>query len=351
MSNMRKLISLMEGTVLTELDKGTLKSYSKERGKTIHADQRDSAAAHQMSADASAQGDTNKAAKWDSEASWLHNRAEKGAKNVAKATTKIAAKKDVKEGLAAVPGINPMVDEDDVMETMTDYDEHFIGSVIRDMYPTAASREELMSMVAGHTGYGANPDFQRVFDQQLDKLLGTDGDLSDNEQSDSEFAMNEARKDLINPAEVNAIAKMPHDVAKSRAAEIIQGTSTSDTKKLYLLRQLDGSKNTMAVVKLLYDMILKGEGNGVQGSSYSRKFDKGMEEDLNNGYSDIEVAQGEDFFPDGADSPVVKAVGPSGARQGDNPEQKKMQVAEVHKELVLGYRNFLKESTVIKKKR
>ena len=72
-------------------------------------------------------------------------------------------------------------------------------------------------------------------------------------------------------------------------------------------------------------------------------------EDIQNGYNDVNVANGNDFFPNGADSPVVKSVGPSGARQGDNPEQKKMQVQEVHKELVYGYRNFLKESESKKK--
>lgn len=66
--------------------------------------------------------------------------------------------------------------------------------------------------------------------------------------------------------------------------------------------------------------------------------------DLNNGYGDVEYAKGSDYFPNGADSPVVSATGPSGARQGDNPEQKKMQVAETHKELVYAYRKYLKES-------
>lgn len=78
-----------------------------------------------------------------------------------------------------------------------------------------------------------------------------------------------------------------------------------------------------------------------------QRMNKGaMEEafDLQNGYDDINIASGNDYFPSGADSPVVKDTGPSGARQGDNPEQKKMQVDEVHKELVYGYRNFLKES-------
>jgi len=75
-----------------------------------------------------------------------------------------------------------------------------------------------------------------------------------------------------------------------------------------------------------------------------------IDEDLQNGYNDVEKASGIDFFPNGADSPVVSNVGPSGARQGDNPEQKKMQVAEVHKELVYGYRNFLKEAALSQKK-
>jgi hypothetical protein len=74
--------------------------------------------------------------------------------------------------------------------------------------------------------------------------------------------------------------------------------------------------------------------------------DRQMEEayDLQNGYDDINDASGNDYFPNGADSPVVRATGPSGARQGDNPEQKKMQVAETHKELVYAYRNYLKET-------
>jgi hypothetical protein len=66
--------------------------------------------------------------------------------------------------------------------------------------------------------------------------------------------------------------------------------------------------------------------------------------DLNNGYEDVKYAKGSDYFPTGADSPVTSHTGPSGARQGDNPEQKRMEVAEAHKELVYNYRKFLKES-------
>lgn len=75
-------------------------------------------------------------------------------------------------------------------------------------------------------------------------------------------------------------------------------------------------------------------------------YDHEVEEafDLNNGYDDINDASGDDYFPDGFDSPVVRDIG-GNAKQGDNPEQKRVAVAEVHKELVYSYRNFLQESS------
>jgi hypothetical protein len=69
-----------------------------------------------------------------------------------------------------------------------------------------------------------------------------------------------------------------------------------------------------------------------------------VNEDMNNGYHDVELADGQDFFPNGADGPVVSSVGPAGAKQGDNPEQKSMKVSEEYSELVYAYRKFLKES-------
>ena len=100
-----------------------------------------------------------------------------------------------------------------------------------------------------------------------------------------------------------------------------------------------------------YPTDISNQMNGGAESADNEYNDIPFEEafDLNNGYDDINDASGNDFFPNGADSPVVNSTGPSGARQGDNAEQKKMQVAEVHKELVYGYRNFLKESGSKKK--
>lgn len=94
---------------------------------------------------------------------------------------------------------------------------------------------------------------------------------------------------------------------------------------------------------------LMQHGEDMQAQAEAEPFDANMEEDLNNGYHDRHIARGSDYFPNGADGPVVNATGPSGARQGDNPEQKKMQVAETHKELVYAYRKYLKESAQTKK--
>lgn len=68
--------------------------------------------------------------------------------------------------------------------------------------------------------------------------------------------------------------------------------------------------------------------------------------DLSNGYGDHHEAKGDDYFPDGADSPVVKNAGPASAKQGDNPMQKAIKdnkKDEIHEELVHAYRTHLSE--------
>jgi len=92
--------ALKEGAAensLNELSKNTLKSYSRERGTTIHQDQRDADRARDTAADKKKHGNTKAASDWNDEARWLDKRAEKGAKGVAQAAIKIA-KKGVAEG-------------------------------------------------------------------------------------------------------------------------------------------------------------------------------------------------------------------------------------------------------------
>lgn len=172
--------------------------------------------------------------------------------------------------------------------------------------------------------------------------------------------INEAARPKMDPSAINAIAKMDLPSARARAEEIISGTDTRPEKKQYLLRQLDFARNTMAITKLLYDMLLKGEGFGVIGSKYSKRFDesseigtattwrdvladyrRGCNEDSRN--YDERYMDGEDFFPNGATSSVANRVGPRGAAHGDNPMQKHTEVAETYRRLQRSYARHLKD--------
>ena len=196
-----------------------------------------------------------------------------------------------------------------------------------------------------------NPNMHRD-DSTTDTLAGRE--IEDETYPRNDDGMYEERNtshlpQILKAEEINDLLTLPVDAAKAEAIELINKTNTRQEKKDYLIRQVESGLSSRAVVKLLYDMLLAGEGHRVQGSSYSRRFSEDF--DLNNGYDDINDANGDDYFPNGADSSVVKATGASGARQGDNPEQKKVQIAELHKELVYGYREFLKESATESKKK
>jgi hypothetical protein len=82
---------------------------------------------------------------------------------------------------------------------------------------------------------------------------------------------------------------------------------------------------------------------------YLNKKAKPVAEDFENGYDITHQVDQDDIFPDGADSPLTDKVGPSGSKQGDNPEQKSAKVSmneetkQIHKDLVYKYRSFLKD--------
>jgi hypothetical protein len=201
-----------------------------------------------------------------------------------------------------------------------------------------------------------NPDLYNDSDRSDDAYaLASAGHGSDEDYGyyGGEDDMYEAKRsssfENLDPEEIYSLANLPIEDAKAKAIEIIDKTHTTSPKKPGLIQQAQDALNTTALIKLLLYMKLKGEGLGVPNSSYSRRFRENF--DLNNGYDNIDNANGDDYFPDGADSSVVDATGAAGARQGDNPEQKKMQVKELHKELVYGYRKFLNESGTASKKK
>lgn len=77
---------------LSELSKGTLKSYISKRGETIHADKADSNVARNRAADLEYRGKQAQADTNHDEADRLHRSARKGATNVTKAAIKVAKK-------------------------------------------------------------------------------------------------------------------------------------------------------------------------------------------------------------------------------------------------------------------
>ena len=108
--------------------------------------------------------------------------------------------------------------------------------------------------------------------------------------------------------------------------------------------QSDGT-NSENLGRLMHEVKTAIEQRDMTGDPLDQDDLAPMEEDIQNGYNDRHAAQATDYFPNGSDGPIATATGPSGAKTGDNPEQKKMQVAETHKELVYKYRNYLKESS------
>jgi len=290
------------------------------------------------------------------------------------AGARLAGPRGVMTGAEIGSGLQDIMNNDteSMFENVTEMDIQHAYQRLMQLSDSFIDEEEALEMVSRELqdqGF-APEEVQEIMKYVMDDLNGTDSefdmmngpdDFSDDadalasaghgsDEDYGDFPMDEARGSDINPDEVNTLITLPVEAAKIRAQEIIAASTTSDNKKSYLLNQINRARTSKDVTSLMYNMILAGEGNAVQGSRYGKKFNS-MEEGLNNGYDDVEFANGNDFFPNGADSPVVRATGPSGARQGDNPEQKRMQVAEVHKELVYGYRNFLKESASVSQKK
>lgn len=163
-----------ESTV-TELSNGTLKSFAKERGATVHADQRDARSARDHATDKKKHGDHAASAKWDNEAQWLDKRAEKGATGVAKAAIKVA-KKTYETSDNRTPGRVKY-------EEMKDK----IASVLIKLYNQGKDPETIKQMgerVATHLGY--NPADSTYQDAWMDSFtdMSLDGALEQEPEDD-----------------------------------------------------------------------------------------------------------------------------------------------------------------------
>lgn len=67
----------------------------------------------------------------------------------------------------------------------------------------------------------------------------------------------------INPAKVRSISEMPVEQAREEALAIVDRSKTDPAKKASLVSGINAAGSAMRVAKILYDMILSGEGNRV----------------------------------------------------------------------------------------
>lgn len=70
-----------------------------------------------------------------------------------------------------------------------------------------------------------------------------------------------------------------------------------------------------------------------------------VDEDLQNGYEDHHMVDGQDMFPKGATSQPAGDIGPGGAKHGDNPMSTRMKTAEnkIYESYKLAYRRFRRD--------
>jgi hypothetical protein len=222
-------------------------------------------------------------------------------------------------------GLTSRAQQGNIGESDSSYDADFIRSAISNHYGMATSKEELMSMVAGETGYGGNPNFPAMFDAAFNSFMGADDGAVDDEGAiDEGGAMVPGSRPTDDVSDILPQITSEVDALVSKGMEFYAAIDAVD------------GKYKSPMVSATLDQLMNNR--------------KSMEEGLNNGYDNVKLMTGSDYFPNGADGPVVSSTGPSGARHGDNPEQKKMQVDEAHAELVYAYRSYLKESKTPKAK-
>ena len=107
---------------------------------------------------------------------------------------------------------------------------------------------------------------------------------------------------------LNSMAGLDVDTAKAQAIELINDTGTSDKKKVYLTRQVEGARSTDDVIALLYNMLLAGEGLGSIKSNYNKRFESVDESTESDDDSDdtSEESEASDSDDDGVDSDCDK---------------------------------------------
>ena len=83
----------------------------------------------------------------------------------------------------------------------------------------------------------------------------------------------------IDPAEVKSLEKMDVESAKSKAAEIIQNSRTSDKRKAKLIQNVGKANSVVKVLQLMYNLLLAGDGLSTTDSKWQKKYDEAVDND------------------------------------------------------------------------
>ena len=104
-----------------------------------------------------------------------------------------------------------------------------------------------------------------------DRSIGADGAYSTQDGMEESGTVSSAgRKGSMDANAINDIATLDIDSAKAAAIDIITGSSTTDRKRMQLLRNVENARRPDQVVALLYNMLLAGEGMSSSGKWNSR---------------------------------------------------------------------------------
>jgi len=81
----------------------------------------------------------------------------------------------------------------------------------------------------------------------------------------------------IDPAELKSLERMDVESAKAKAAEMIQGSKTSDKRKAQLVHNVSKSRNVVQVLQLMYNLMLSGDGLSTVGSKWQKKYNEAVQ--------------------------------------------------------------------------
>ena len=129
-------------------------------------------------------------------------------------------------------------------------------------------------------------DIESQFDVNTDQeqsIGGNDGAIDRLEQRIERLererqteGINEGPADNFTPDDLQALSKIRDlGTLKIRAMELISNPNSTrpmqPEKVAWFQRAVDSKRNPAAIIKLMYDLLLSGEGLGVKGSQYSTK--------------------------------------------------------------------------------